>query len=197
MENEVVLPLDKLNNSYYNKLLTCQGIVTEISPEFEDNTHGYIQIISLQGLNKDKQQIGLQQNKKIIVPEEFVDRLSLRDKVRIKGTMVVHNAQDSKSRYRAVLANNLKIINDEEFVNLTKQEIKSMKRISKQPLVQQKIANFIYNNKFFNNDIKLIGALILFCADSKIFVEQRIHCNLGLLIVGKSGTYKTSYLKAL
>lgn len=197
MEENIVIPRNKFNSSYNNKFLTCQGIVTEISPEFEDPTYGYIQIVSLQSFYNDKQQIGVQQDTKIIMPEEFADHLILGDKVRIKGTMVIYNAHDIKSGFRAILANDLKKINEEEFFNLTEQDIINIKSIAKQPLIQYKIANYIYKNINFNSDIKLIGALLLFCTESKKLLSQRIHCNIGLLIVGNSRTYKTSYLKEL
>ena len=47
MEIEFIIPLEELNDSYYNKTLTCQGIVTELSVEFEDFYYGFIQIIIL------------------------------------------------------------------------------------------------------------------------------------------------------
>ena len=197
MESELFLPLDELNFSYYNKLLTCQGIVTEISSEFEDDNYGFIQIIFLQSLKKNNRQIGIQRGIDIILREIYIGKMSLGDKVQITGVLRVYNAHNSRSRNLAILSKNIKIINDGDYINLTEQEIKKFETIAKQPSVQQKLANYLFDNLLIEDHIKLIGTLILFCADSPILFENGIHCNIGFLIIGASGAYKTTYLRTL
>jgi len=111
--------------------------------------------------------------------------------------VIVRNVKDRKSINKAVLTEKIEIINNEELDNLTEQEIKIIERFARQPLVQQKLANLIFNNLPINPDIILIGTLILFCADSPAICYDRIPCNLSLLIVGKSGTSKTRFLNSL
>ena len=197
MEIKIHTPIEKLSKSNYNNTLVCQGIVTELSPEFKDDSYGFIQTASLQSLIKDNEQISVQHNIDIILSEKFVGLLKVGDKVRITGTVIVRNVNDRKSINKAILAKNLKIINNEELDNLTEQEIKIIESFARQPLVHQKLANLIFNNLLINPDIILIGTLILFCTDSLDIVKKRIPCNISLLIVGKSGTYKTSFLKSL
>ena len=195
--NKNTYPLEKLNKSNYNNTLTYQGIVTELSPEFEDNSYGFIQTAYLQSLKNDNQQIGVQHNIYIILSEKFVGLLKVGDKVRITGTVIVRNVNDRKSINKAILAEKIKILNNEELDNLTDQEIKIIETFAKEPLVQQNLANFIFNKILINPDIILFGTLILFCADSPDICNYRIPCNLSLLIVGKSGTFKTSFLNSL
>jgi len=42
MESELFIPLEELNYSYNNKLVTCQGIVKEISSEFKNDNYEFI-----------------------------------------------------------------------------------------------------------------------------------------------------------
>ena len=197
MEIKIYTPIDKLSKSNNNNALIYQGIVTELSPEFIDASYGFIQVASLQSLQNDRQQIGVQHNIDIILSEKFVGLLKIGDKVRVTGTVIVRNINDRKSINKAVLTEKLEIINNEEFENLTEQDIKSIERFAKQPLVQQKLANLIFINLLINPDIILIGTLILFCAHSPAICNDRISCNLSMLIVGRSKTYKTTFLNIL
>jgi len=197
MEIKTHTPIEKLSKTNYNNTLNYQGIVTELSPEFIDDSYGFIQTASLQSLKEDSEQISVQHNIDIILSEKFVGLLKVGDKVRITGTVIVRNINDRSSINKAILTEKIKVVNNEELDNLTEQEIKIIKSFASQPLVQQKLANLIFNNLLINPDIILIGTLILFCADSPDIVKNRIPCNISLLIVGKSGTYKTSFLKSL
>ena len=197
MELKTHTPIEKLSKTNYNNASTYQGIVTELSPELIDDSYGLIQIASLQKLQNVKQQIGVQHDIDIILSEKFVGLIKVGDKVRITGTAIVRNVNDKKLINKATLAEKVKIINNEELENLTKQEIKKIESFAKQPLAQQKLANLIFNNLPINPDIILIGTLILFCAHSPTICTNKIPCNLSLLIVGKSETYKTSFLKIL
>jgi len=197
MELESIIPLAKLNTSYYNKKITCQGIVTEVSTEFEDNSYGFIQIASLQGLKKDNQQISVYHDINLILLENLVGKVFVGDKIQVRGTLIVYNALENKSRHRAILVERTKDINDDGLYNLTEQDVRDIKCIARQPFVQQKLANHIFSNIHINQDIKLVGTLILFCADSLRLVKNRIPCKLSLLVIGATGTYKTSFLKVL
>ncbi len=196
MEIDLFIPLEELNSSFYNKLLTCSGIVTELSSEFKDDNYGFIQIAFLRSPRKHNQRIGIQQDVCVILQENFVGKMSLGDKIQITGILRVYNANYKKSNY-TILAKEIKIINNEAINTLTEQEIEKFETFAKQPLVQQKIANLIFQNVLIDDDIKLIGTLILFCAESPILYEKGIHSNIGFLIIGSSGTYKTTYLKTL
>ena len=194
MKSELLVPLEELNNSYNNKLVTIQGIVKEISSEFKDNNYGFIQSVLIQSLKKRNQQIGVQWDVNVIFLEDHIGLTSLGDKVQITGVQEVYNAHDSKMSDSVLVAKEIEIINDEEYINLNQQDITKIRTISKQPLVLQNLANFIFDNVSLEDDIKLIGTLILFCADSPKLV---IHSHISLLIVGASGTYKTTYLQTL
>lgn len=197
MKSEVLVSLEELNNSYNNKLITIQGIAKEISSEFEDNNYGFIQFVVIQSFKKRNQQIGVQRDKNIIILEEHIGLITLGDKIQITGVQEVYNAHDSKTRDSVIVVNDIEIINNEEYINLTPQDIKKIITIAKQPIVQQNLANYIFNNIPLEDDIKLIGTLILFCAESPKLVKERIHSHISLLIVGASGTYKTTYLQTL
>lgn len=194
MKSELLVPLEELNNSYNNKLVTIKGIVKELSSEFKDDNYGFIQSVLIQSLEKRNRQIGVQRDVNVIFLEDHIGLTSLGDKVQITGVQEVYNAHDSKMRDSVIVAKNIKIINDEEYINLTPQDITKIRTIAKQPLVLQNLANYIFDNAPLDDDIKLIGTLILFCADSPKLV---IHSHISLLIVGASGTYKTTYLQTL
>lgn len=197
MKSELLVPLEELNNSYNNKLVTIQGIVKELFSEFKDDNYGFIQSVLIQSLKKRNQQIGVQRDVNIILLEDHIGLISLGDKVRITGVQEVYNAHDSRIRDSVIVAKDIEIINDEEYINLTQQDITKIRTIAIQPLVQQNLANYIFDNVPLEDDIKLIGTLILFCADSPKLVKKRIHSHISLLIVGASGTYKTTYLQTL
>jgi len=197
MKLELPVPLEELNNSYNNKLVTIQGIVKELSPEYKDDNYGFIQSVLIQSLKKRGQQIGVQRDKNVIFLEDHVGLTSLGDKVQITGVQEVYNAYDNRMRESVIVAKDIEIINDEEYINLARQDITKIRTIAKQPLVLQNLANYIFDNVPLEDDIKLIGTLILFCADSPKLVKKRIHSHISLLIVGASGTYKTTYLQTL
>lgn len=197
MKSELLVPLEELNNSYNNKLITIQGIVKELSSEFKDDNYGFMQSVLIQSLEKRNRQIGVQRDVNVIFLEDHIGLTSLGDKVQITGVQDVYNAHDSRMRESVLVAKNIEIINDEEYINLTQQDITKIKTIAKQPLVPQNLANYIFDNAPLEDDIKLIGTLILFCADSPKLVKKRIHSHISLLIVGASGTYKTTYLQTL
>ena len=81
MEIKTHTPIEKLSKTNYNNTLNYQGIVTELSPEFIDDSYGFIQIASLQSLQNDNQQIGVQHNIDIVLSEKFVGLLKVGDKV--------------------------------------------------------------------------------------------------------------------
>lgn len=111
--------LEELNSSYNNKLVTIQGIVKEISPEFEDDNYGFIQSVIVQSLKKRNQQIGVQRDVTAIFLEDHIGLISLGDKVQITGVQEVYNAHDSRIRDSVLVAKNTEIINDEVYINLT------------------------------------------------------------------------------
>lgn len=63
-----------------------------------------------------------------------MDLVILGDKVQITGVQEVINAQDNKSRDLVIVAKDIEIINDEEYTNLTQQDINKIRTIAKQPL---------------------------------------------------------------
>lgn len=197
MKSELLVPLEELNNSDNNKLVTIQGIVKELSSEFKDDNYGFIQSVLIQSLEKKNRQIGVQRDVNVIFLEDHIGLTSLGDKVQITGVKEVDNAHDSRMRASVLVAKDIEIINYDEYINLTQQDITKIKTIVKQPLVLQNLANYIFDNAPLEDDIKLIGTLILFCADSPKLVKKRIHSHISLLIVGASGTYKTTYLQTL
>ncbi|MFW9876217.1 MAG: hypothetical protein ACFFG0_24205 [Candidatus Thorarchaeota archaeon] len=193
----LITPIDVLNTSYHNKNVTCQGYITKLSREFEDNSYGFIQIGTLQELKKDKQQTKYHHGIEIILPEELVDTVILGDKVEVTGTFIVYNINNNTMSYNAILVKYVKNLNDETYNNLSKKEIEDIENIAKQSFVQYKLAECIFKDIYINQDIKLIGTLILFCTDSIPLVKNGIKCNLSLLVVGSSGTYKSSFLRIL
>lgn len=197
MEQNIITSFEELNASYYNKTITFQGIVTELSFEFEDDTYGFIQIGTLQNLKKANHQISVHHEIHLILPENLVGMVVLGDKIQATGTLIVYNALDNKSRDRAILIKEIKIINHNQVCNLSEQDVKDIKNIATQLSIQYKLTNSLFNNIHFNQDIKIVGTLILFCTDSLRLVRNRIHCKLSLLVIGASGTYKTSFLKVL
>ncbi len=83
MEIELFIPLEELNSFFYNKLLKCSGIVTELSSEFKDDNYGFIQIAFLKSSRKHNKRIGILQDVGVILQENLVGKMSLGDKVQI------------------------------------------------------------------------------------------------------------------
>ena len=194
MKLELLTPLEDLNSSNHNKVVVCQGNVSELSSEFEDKDYGFIQMALIQSFREDNQKLGVQREENVILQEDFVGLISLGDKVRITGVLSVYNVDKSTISNHVIFANKIEVLNDELDFNLTEQDITKFKTIAKQPLIQQKLANYIFDKLPIEDNIKLIGTLILFCAESPKLVERGIHCYISLLVVGASGTYKSTYL---
>ncbi len=194
MEIELVIPLEELNCSYLNRTLTCSGNITELSSIFKEDDYGFIQIAFLQNPKNYNQRIGIQQDVGVILQEMYIGKVSLGDKVQIKGDLIIYNAHNIKSKY-FILPKNLKIINNERNIIFTEREIEGFENTAKQPLVQQKLAHMIFDDLLVEDDIKLIGTLILFCIESPKL--RGIHSNISFLIIGTSGTYKTPFLRIL
>jgi len=197
MKSELSISLEELNNSYNNRMVTIQGIVKELSYEYKDENYGFIQLLQIQILKKNKQQIGVHRDVNVILLENYIRLKNLGDKVQITGIQEIYNACDSRRRDLVIIAKKIEIVNDEVYNNLTQQDITKIRTIATFPLVQQHLANFIFDKIPLDDDIKLVGTLILFSTDSSILVNQGIHSKISLLIVGASGTYKTPFLQKL
>lgn len=148
----------------------------------------------IQSFRDSNQQLGVQREENIILKEDFIGLISLGDKVRIIGVLSVYNVDKITISNRVIFANKIEVLNDEKYFDFTEQDISKFRIIAKRPSIQQKLANYIFDNVPIEDYIKLVGTLILFCAESPKLVERRIHSYISLLIVGVSGTYKSAYL---
>lgn len=197
MKSEILLSLSELNTSYHNKLITCRGIIAELSSEFNDDDYGQIQIAFIQYLKDNNQRTGIQRGIDVILQEDHIGVVDLGDKIKITGVLEFYKAHDFRSQNLAILTRELKIINSEGFDKISEYDIKKFEALAKLPLLHQKLANFIFDNIIIDDYIKLVGLLTIFSTDSPKLLEQSIHGNISVLIIGSSGTYKSPYLRKL
>lgn len=195
MDSELVVPLRELNVSYHNKPVTCQGIVAELSSEYYDNRFGQIQIAYLHSLKGDNRRLGIQWGIDIILQEELTGVVYLGDKVEVTGSLVVYETHICRPRNLAILAKKIKIINNEAYTEITEQDFKYFRMLSKTPFLHEKLANYLFDNLSIDGEIKLIGLLTTFINDTPILIDYKIHNKISILIIGPSGTYKTPYLR--
>ncbi|MBY9016837.1 MAG: minichromosome maintenance protein MCM [Candidatus Lokiarchaeota archaeon] len=197
MKSGLLLPLNELKVSYHNKLLTCQGIIAKLSSEFEDDHFGLIQIAFIQCLKTDKKSIGVQRGIDVILQKDHIGLANLGDRVQITGILEVYKAHDSQPRNLAVLAQKIELKNNVEYENITNEDIEKFKNIAKSPNLQQRLANFIFDNILIDDSIKLVGLLTAFSKDSPKNMERNIHGKISMLIIGTSRTFKSTYLRKL
>ncbi len=197
MKSELTKHIDELNSSNNYKIITKQGIVKELSTEFQDDNYGFIQFALIQSFKMRNQQIGVQRDINVILLEDNIGLVVLGDKVQITGIEEIYNAKNNKKRELVLVVNDIEIINNEAYNHLTQQDITNIRTIAKQPNVQKNLANYLFHNIPIEEDIKMIGMLILFCTDFLNPAMDNIHSHISLLIVGASGTYKTTYLQTL
>ncbi|MFW9969458.1 MAG: hypothetical protein ACFFDF_04600 [Candidatus Odinarchaeota archaeon] len=197
MEPKIIFPVEYLDSSHHNKSVKVQGVITKLSDPFKDDEYGYIQIIFIQNLDSNSPQIGFHRGKYIILQENLIGKVGLGDMIQIKGTTGVYRIYNNKTEERVLLAESLKNIENEDYINITEKEVKIFKNFAKDSQVQQKLANLIFKNNYIEDDIKLIGTLMLFCTKSSELIEQKILCNMSLVILGSSGTLKTTFLNIL
>jgi len=193
----LLLPLSELNASYHNTLITCQGIIAKLSLEFEDDLFGLIQIAFIQCLKTDKKLIGIQRGIDIILQEDHIGLINLGDRVQITGILEVYKAHHSQSQTLAILTQKIEIQNNAEYENITNEDIEKFENIAKSPNLQQRLANFIFDNILIDDSIKLVGLLTAFSKDSPKNMERNIHGKISMLIIGPSRTFKSPYLKKL
>ncbi|MFX1570112.1 MAG: hypothetical protein ACFFCV_17280 [Promethearchaeota archaeon] len=196
MVSEPYVPLEKLNSTYLNKMVVCEGVVTKLSPVYQDENYGFIQSVHVQGLKDDHKKFGIHHEKEVILTESTNGFPSLGDKIQITGTLEINNVQNGKTMNMILVAKDIKIIN--ENIEITRQDISEIKLFALNPSIQSILADYIFQDDIFiNDDIKLIGTLLLACNIVPHLVTNKISCYLSLLIVGGSKTSKSSFLKIL
>lgn len=197
MKSEIMLSLSELNTYYHNKLITCQGIIAELSPEFNDVMFGQIQIALIQCLKSNNQKTGIQWGIDVILQEDDIGVVNLGDKVQITGVLEVYKAHDCRPQNLAILTEKLEIINNEWYDKITERDVKNIEAIAKYPHLHENLANFIFDEVMIDDYIKLVGLLTIFSTDSPTLMEHGIHGKISVLIIGTSGTYKSTYLRKL
>ncbi|MFX1339779.1 MAG: minichromosome maintenance protein MCM [Promethearchaeota archaeon] len=161
------------------------------------------QSITIQEVPEDLPAGRIPRSVQAILTYDLVDTIKPGDRINIMGV------------FKSVLAQSIKGLNStlfktyvdvnfvdpedksDEYIDISKEDIKTIKKLSKEPMIQKKIARSIASSIFGRDDLKMACALSIFGGTRKprpggSFKRGDIH----VLFVGDPGTGKSEILKS-
>jgi len=198
-DKPIKIEIENLNSYYTNKLISCYGVVLEISPTLkEKSAEMHIKYLKVIGLKKNHSVINIGSAIKLIISYDQFDLVKLGDIIEITGIYKLHNAdliaykKTFKPEY-VIQVITIKVLNEIDLFKPNNEEISFIKKLSKEPNIQKRIACSIFPAIFGRDDIKMICALIIFMNHLNSYNQFGI----SLLLIGEPGTSKSKILRCL
>ncbi len=198
-DKTIKIEIENLNSYYANKLISCFGKVLEISPTLKDKSaQMYIKYLKVISLKKNHTEINIASAIKVITCFDQFVLVKLGDIIEITGIYRPHqvnfirNKKLSKFEY-VIQAKTVRILNEIDLLKPNNEEISFIKKLSKKPNIQKRIASSIFPEIFGRDDIKMMCALIIFMNHLKSYNQFGI----SLLLIGEPGTSKSKILGSL
>ncbi len=162
------------------------------------------QSITIQEMPEDLPSGRIPRSIQAILTYDLVDYVKPGDRVKLMGIFrsVLANPINSNNSnlFKTFLEVNYIDSEDksEEFIDITKEELKTIEKLAKEPFIQKKIARSIAPSIYGRNDLKMACALSLFGGTRKKnpgggYKRGDIH----VLFVGDPGTGKSEVLKSV
>ncbi|MFX0070864.1 MAG: minichromosome maintenance protein MCM [Candidatus Hermodarchaeota archaeon] len=137
-----------------------------------------------------------------ILTYDLVDSVKPGDRIKIMGIFKSVIAQSIKGLNSTLFKTyvDVNFIDPEdksdEYIDISKEDIKKIKELSKEPMIQKKIARSIAPSIYGRDDLKLACALSLFGGTKKILADGASkRSDIHVLFVGDPGTGKSVILK--
>lgn len=149
-------------------------------------------------LKKNHSEINIGSAIKVIISYDQFDIVKLGDIIGITGIYKLDNADSkpykkiSKPEY-VIQVRTIKVLNEIDLFKPNNEEISFIKKLSKKPNIQKRIACSIFPEIFGRDNIKMICALIIFMNHLN---PMNQFC-ISLLIIGEPGTSKSKILSSL
>ena len=161
------------------------------------------QSITIQEVPEDLPPGRIPRSVQAILTYDLVDTIKPGDRINIMGIFKSVLAQSIKGLNSTLFKTYIDVNfvdpedKSDEYIDISKEDIKTIKKLSKEPMIQKKIARSIASSIFGRDDLKMACALSIFGGTRKprpggSFKRGDIH----VLFVGDPGTGKSEILKS-